>query len=109
MTNINADAPIFNSSQQTIKASVNLQLGVLTENPSTNSFEQYLRKPCNGSVQASLKIIYGWKGISVRVSGLELKSFECDELDVYEQLVNPSALLDVKETLFTILRTGVNG
>lgn len=56
-----------------------------------------------------LKIIYGWKGLSFRIINLKMESIQCNENDVKNGYVNPEAVLDVKQTMFSLLRTGING
>ncbi len=60
-------------------------------------------------MSTGLKIIYGWKGVSLRIANLKMNSFQCNDDDIRNGYVNPQAVLDVKETMFTLLRTGING
>ena len=38
-----------------------------------------------------------------------MESIQCNEADVKSGYVNPEAVVDVKQTMFTLLRTGING
>ncbi len=68
----------------------------MTKNISTGKYETYLPNNCNLNVSTGLKIIYGWKGISLRIINLKMESIECNEADVKSGYVNPQAIFDVK-------------
>lgn len=55
-----------------------------------------------------IKIIYGWKAVSLRLTKFDITSFECEEYDVEEKLVNPKIFNDASPTLGALLRAGVN-
>jgi hypothetical protein len=68
----------------------------MTLNLDAQRYETYLPNNCNVSVSTGFKIIYGWKGLSLRIANLKMNSIQCNQDDIRNGYVNPQALLDVK-------------